>query len=44
MWFLFQEEFLVKKYKIKDRKKKKQEDLENIILMEKVLGEIPRPR
>lgn len=37
------EEFLVKKYKIKDRKKKKQEDLENIMLMEEELSSIPRP-
>ncbi|KAK7019716.1 DnaJ subfamily C member 1 [Halocaridina rubra] len=37
------EEQLMKKYKIKDRKKKKQEDLENISLMEQELGEIPRP-
>ncbi|XP_045599144.2 uncharacterized protein F54F2.9 [Procambarus clarkii] len=37
------EECLMKKYKIKDRKKKKAEDLENILLMEEELGEIPKP-
>lgn len=37
------EEYLVKKYKIKDRKKKKQEDLENLSLMETELGKIPKP-
>ncbi|KAG0716852.1 hypothetical protein GWK47_008661 [Chionoecetes opilio] len=38
-----QEEALVKKYKIKDRKKKKPEDIENILLMEEELSQIPRP-
>lgn len=37
------EEALVKKYKIKDRKRMKQEDLENLMLMEEVLGGIPKP-
>lgn len=37
------EESLMKKYKIKDRKKKKAEDLENISLMEEELGQIPKP-
>ncbi|KAG0729724.1 DnaJ subfamily C member 1 [Chionoecetes opilio] len=37
------EEALVKKYKIKDRKKKKPEDIENILLMEEELSQIPRP-
>lgn len=35
---------MVKKYKIKDRKRMKQEDLENLMLMEEVLGGIPKPR
>ncbi|XP_042214078.1 dnaJ homolog subfamily C member 1-like [Homarus americanus] len=37
------EESLMKKYKIKDRKKKKAEDLETISLMEAALGQIPKP-
>lgn len=38
------EETLLKKYKIKDGKKKKAEDLENIQLMEEELSQIPKPR
>lgn len=39
-----QEELLCKKYKIKDRRKKKPEDLENQTLMEQELSKIPRPK
>ncbi|XP_076057448.1 uncharacterized protein F54F2.9 [Oratosquilla oratoria] len=38
-----EEERLVKKYKLKDHKKKKNEDLDNILLMEAELNNIPRP-
>ncbi|KAK4287031.1 hypothetical protein Pmani_039888 [Petrolisthes manimaculis] len=37
------EEHLIRKYKIKDRKKKKPEDQENIQLLEETLSQIPRP-
>ncbi|RXG67666.1 hypothetical protein Avbf_09868 [Armadillidium vulgare] len=38
------EEFLCKKFKIKDRRKQRPEDLENRTLMEEELSKIPRPR
>lgn len=37
------EEFLIRKYKIKDRKKRKGEDLQNISKMEEELSLIPKP-